>query len=149
MRLYYQKWKFELEYDLVHYTRLAAGGAFENRYLRIAEVAGGRWEITVREGYRHDACTGVPDLAGTENAAPLHDALYQWAEDLARAWGWSVWRVLAWADGLFRERMKQDGAAKWVERLYFWGVRVLGYAFHMTAKWFRRVVDRPLGMIRT
>jgi len=84
----------------------------------------------VSKGYSWDGATGVPDFSWVINASMFHDAIYQFAEDIAREWGCSVWRVLRWGDEIFREVMERDGAPVAGRRIYYAGVRVLGYPFH-------------------
>jgi len=88
----------------------------------------------IHDGYAWDGATGVPDFAFLKIATLRHDALYQFAEEIATAWGWTVWQVLAMADTVFERTALADARQPWqraVARLYTWGVRRFGYAFHV------------------
>ena len=92
-----------------------------------------------------------PHAAGTDDASALHDAVYQAAELIAQVAGWSVRKVLRWADEVFLERMLDDGSAPAVAYTYYAGVRLLGGLYHGLRRWFRgpayqyrRQVRRPL-----
>lgn len=129
-------WKYTLDRELAQ--RLADGSAplFSNPWLMI-ERAGAGVRIRVRAGYAWDGCTGAPDLPGTRQASCLHDAIYQFAEAIGAASGWSVRAVLRWGDRIFRERMRADGAARPVVWLYFLAVRLFGFGFHLAARRLR------------
>ena len=129
-------WKYRLDGDIEHSIADEAAPRFSNPWLTI-ERDGDRTRIRVRAGYAWDGCTGAPDLAGTRQASCLHDAVYQFAEAIGAASGWSVRAVLRWGDQLFRERMQADGAARPVVWLYFLAVRLFGYAFHAAVRRLR------------
>lgn len=129
-------WKYKLAGELTHATAVEPAPVFDNAWLSI-ERDGDAVLLRVRHGYAWDGCTWAPDFAGTRLASCLHDAVYQFAEPIAAASGWSVRAVLRWGDRVFKERMRADGAARWVVWLYAWAVRLLGFAFHQAARWIR------------
>ena len=129
-------WKFKLDQELTHETVAEPAPAFDHAWLSI-EPIDGAVRLRVRAGYAWDGCTWAPDLSGTRFASCLHDAIYQFAEPIAAASGWSVRAVLRWGDRIFKERMRADGAARWVVWLYTLAVRLLGYAYHQAARWWR------------
>lgn len=128
-----------------------SGPWFKNRWLEIEPFEAGSpySQITVAEGFAWDGCSVVPDLPGTYRAACVHDAVYQFAEAIARETTWPVRDVLAWADAVFLEIMIGDGAKPGVYRLYYFGVRIFGYVYHQVARVYRSIVGRPLGVIKT
>ncbi len=134
-------WKYKLEQELAHETVAEPvakpAPAFDNAWLSIEPAGGGAVRLRVRAGYAWDGCTWAPDLSGTRLASCLHDAVSQCAEPIAAASGWSVRDVLRWGDRIFMERMRADGAARWVVWLYTLAVRLLGYAYHQAARWLR------------
>ena len=129
-------WKYTLENDLEQGVADAAAPHFSNPWLAI-ERDGAGTRIRVRAGYAWDGCTCAPDLPGTRLASCLHDAVYQFAEAIAAASGWSVRAVLRWGDRIFRDRMRADGAARPVVWLYFVAVRLFGHLFHLAARLIR------------
>ena len=122
-------WKYRLDGDIEHSIADEAAPRFSNPWLTI-ERDGDGTRIRVRAGYAWDGCTGAPDLPGTRQASCLHDAVYQFAEAISAASGWSVRAVLRWGDRIFRERMRADGAARPVVWLYFLAVRLFGFGFY-------------------
>lgn len=131
-------WKLTLSGDLVRVVGAKARGPFQNRWLSISPVDGGRTEIRVLSGYSWDGCSVVPDAPGTHDASCAHDALYQFGEDIACSWGCKFSDVRAFADLAFSDLMRQDGCP--VRGLYYAGVRIFGGAFHWLAK---ALSDRP------
>ena len=127
------QWKYILDAPVRHLTPLAVPFRFKNDWLEIVAEEGCAC-LTVAKGYAWDGATLVPDAKGTFFATALHDAVYQWSEDIAAEWGWSLRDVIRWADKIFKERMIQDGASSFVVCLYYRGVRMLGYAYHQMAK---------------
>jgi hypothetical protein len=137
-------WKYQLEEALSQpVTAPAWAGCMASRWLDVRRRPDDPHavEIIVQAGYAWDGCTAVPDVRGTVYASCLHDALYQFAEILADLWGVSVHDVLRWADAVFLARMRADGCP--CAGLYGWGVRRVGYAFHVLARWFRRTKGKP------
>ena len=151
-------WRYILTRPLVHATEIAPPKVcpFRNAWLDISIVFAGEAvgdaplivQITVADPYAFDACTGVPDFHGTVLAAGLHDPIYQFAEEIVRAWwphahgiefAYRVWQVLRWGDRIFLQRMRRDGAKKWVQDLYYLGVTCLGFAFHVAVRWGKRL----------
>lgn len=112
-------------------------GVFENLWMRLTPDG-----LTVFDPYSWDGSTGVPDgpvnedtgLPNTYYASCGHDAGYQFAEDIAKSYGWTVKRVLTMFDHLFNKTMFRDDVEPWRRRLYYRGVRVLGYVFHQSVR---------------
>lgn len=139
------KWGYTLEKPLYHSTTQKPGGSFKNKWvsIEIVECAPGRTLIIISMKYSWDGCSVVPDFKGTKWASCLHDAIYQFADDIAREWGWTVRQVLVFADKLFEERMWQDGADPLVVKTYYRGVRVAGYPFNRTMKFIKWIWRGP------
>ena len=93
--------------------------------------------ITVAKDYAFDGCSVVPDFPGTVEASLVHDALYQFADDLARAWSWSVWSVLRFADLRFADVMVFYKVPAALRRTYYAGVVVFGWVYNRGAKLVR------------
>lgn len=129
-------WKYKLEEAVWHSTPMIAPAPFANEWLHIVPLKAGS-TVVVQAGYAWDGATLVPDAKGTYFATALHDAVYQFCEDIAAAWRWTVRQVIKWADRIFKERMIQDGASRFVARLYYRGVRLFGYAYHQAARAWR------------
>jgi hypothetical protein len=129
-------WKYTLNSELAQGLGDGAAPLFSNPWLTI-ERAGAGVRIRVHAGYAWDGCTCAPDLPGTRLASCLHDAVYQFAEAIGAASGWSVRAVLRWGDRIFRERMRADGAGRPATWLYFLAVRLFGYRFHQAARHLR------------
>lgn len=129
-------WRYILADDLVHATAPCDAPVCSLDWVRV-EWTCRRVTIRVRAGYAWDGCTFAPDLCGTRWASCLHDAIYQFAEEISAVTGWSVRRILRWADGIFRERMRMDGASLAVRLVYGCMVALVGYPFHMAARWLR------------
>ena len=112
---------------------------FSNEWLDIRTLANGLINITIAPGYSWDGCTLAPDLPGTYAGGALHDALYQFVDEIVKAWpGWTVLRVLRLADAIFFERMIADGAGRFVAMIYTGAVRIVGYPFNRLMRLFRR-----------
>lgn len=116
---------------------------FVNAWLAIAPTydAGGKETITctVAPYYAWDGPSVVPDVAGTIEASLIHDALYQFAEEIAKAWGWSVKAVLALADNMFKWSMQFYKVPEVVWKTYYAGVAVFGWFFHVGAILFKKI----------
>lgn len=155
-----RKYKAVLDADLWHMTKVApprGARAFDNRYfsiriLRSQNDRSYRAELVCKFHYAWDECSIVFNFPWAKWASCFHDAIYQWAESLAKLWGCTVKEVLAWADEIFLERMLQDAdspaARRWAH-LYYFGVRVFGYRYHQIARFFRNISGRPLGIIKS
>ena len=131
-------WKYTLDKPLTHLTRRPAVPVYSGERLDIRTLANGLISITVGAGYSWDGNTGVPDLRGTLHGSCLHDAIYQYADEIAAAFGWSVWRVLQWGDAIYAERMRKDKAALATVIIYGGAVRVVGYPFNRIMRLFRK-----------
>jgi len=132
-------WKYTLSKPLTHLTRRPAVPVYSGEWLDIRTLHNGLVDITIAAGYSWDGNTGVPDLRGTLDASAFHDAIYQYADEIARAFGWSVFRVLQWGDSIYAERMLSDGAALATVLIYGGAVRVVGYPFNRTMKLLWRI----------
>ncbi|MDD5706757.1 MAG: hypothetical protein PHR35_12615 [Kiritimatiellae bacterium] len=145
-----QKWKYTLDRDLMHHSRVPGAKPFRNAWFQIMPVSENPAlsELTLFTGYSWDGCSCAPEMRGTRAASGFHDGVYQFAEQIAAAWGWTVRRVLRWGDEVFLERMKQDGAAKAVAYPYYWAVRTFGGAFHALMRLVRGPADERRGRSR-
>ncbi|MDD5705199.1 MAG: hypothetical protein PHR35_04695 [Kiritimatiellae bacterium] len=132
------KWKYVRDSPLTHDDALAAPGDYDNAWLQIRRRPDGS-STTIAAHYAWDGCTLAPDLRGTCAASCLHDAVYQFAEDIAACWDWPLRRVLRWGDELFRSRMRRDGAPRLIIWLYYWAVRLLGAPYHVLARRVRQL----------
>lgn len=131
-------WPHKLEKGVQHWTARDVPAPFSNAWLTITQLAAGTL-LALPEGYAYDGATLVPTLHGMKLATAFHDATYQFAEDIAAAWGWTVREVLAFGDEIFYERMLQDGASRCAAWVYYRAVRGGGYGFHQAAKKWRRM----------
>ena len=129
-------WPHKLEKAEWHETPLKVPGQFKNQWLTITPTALAT-RLTLAAQYAYDGATLVPTLHGMRLATAFHDAIYQFAEEIAAAWGWTVREALAFADEIFYERMLQDGANRCAAAVYYRAVRIGGYAFHQAARCFR------------
>jgi len=159
-----RKYAAVLTEDLWHLSKVAppkGARAFENRYFSVRFLSYGirghsaesyKAELVCRHEYAWDECSVVWNFIWAKWASCFHDAIYQWAEALAKLWGCTVKEVLAWADAVFLERMLQDCHTKgevFMAHVYFAGVRVFGYRYHQIARFFRSISGRPLGIIKS
>ena len=137
-------WKHTLEQDLLHLSVFPGGKDFYNEWLSIKNILSDDGTplalLTIKAKYSCDGYSCVPDLKQLDPAF-IHDAIYQFAEMIAAAWGWTVKNVLAWGDKLFLERMERDGVKKIIRKPYYWGVRKFGYVFHVALRWWRWIGD--------
>ena len=104
---------------------------FENKWLRIVLV-GSIVAIATHKDYSWDGPTLVPDTYATVYASAFHDPIYQFASEIAAAWGWSEHQVLVWGDKVFRQAMMHKKETKIRTFCYYWGVRIFGRPAH----WF-------------
>lgn len=120
--------------------------AFQNRWLRIEPHSEPEQPafLEVSTGFSWDGCSVVPDLTGTYRAACVHDAVYEFAEDIADANQMTVGAVLRWADSVFLAMMLQDGAGAFVAYLYYAGVMLFGYTYHKLARAIRFTAGRTM-----
>ena len=121
-------WKLTRERALMRFVDVQFPGAFANEWLQITPLPGqSRTLIEVAKGYSWDGCSIVPDAPGTHDASCVHDALYQFKDDLCRSWNldWPDLRRLA--DMAFRDIMRRDKSP--VSGLYYIGVRLFGGVF--------------------
>ena len=119
---------------------------FQNRWLRIEPHSEPEQPafLEVSAGFAWDGCSLVPDMPGTYRAACIHDAVYQFAEDIADANQMTVGAVLRWADSVFYAMMIMDGAGAFVARLYYAGVSIFGWTYHKLARAIRFTVGRTM-----
>ena len=130
-------WKYTLSAPAVFDFPMPVPGVFENKWMKLTPDG-----LTVFDPYSWDGSTGVPDgpvnpdtgFPNTYYPSCGHDAWYQFAEDIARHYGWTVYQVLTIADQMFMKTMIRDNVEWWRRRLYYRGVRVLGYAFHQSVR---------------
>ena len=109
---------------------------FTNKWGEILPLSfSNQTQITMATGYAWDGATGVPDVGGWKMALAtiFHDFIYQFAKDIAAAWGWTVPEVLDFADDIFHEALQQNDSA--VATLYWRGVQVVGKPFWYLAHW--------------
>lgn len=122
------------------------GREFENKWGKISADG-----ITIREGYACDGATGARDTGRYAFVVPgvfCHDYGYQFAEDIAAAWGVSVREVLRIFDEVFlsamldniseADDMKTRKFKRRTAHLYYRAVRLVGYRFHVIARRIRQ-----------
>ena len=113
---------------------------FNNQWLSIKYTHhDGRETITfvVARAYAFDGCSVVPDFDGTVDGSLPHDVLYQFVDELAKAWGVSVAQVLAFADLRFKDVMIYNKVPPAVYKTYYAGVSVFGWLFNRGRKFWR------------
>jgi hypothetical protein len=133
---------FTLAEDFECFTRHAAPATFVNSWLAIhLPTSTVKTRIHVRAQFAWDGYSIVPDLRSFQPSL-VHDAIYEFAEPIARAWNWTVRQVLEWADAVFLELMKFYGEPRVVAYLYFFGVRLGGYWYHQAARLIRQITGR-------
>lgn len=128
-------WRYKLPSPLRHITK-RNGPYFRNEWLHI-QPFGMCVVITVKEGYQWDGATCAPDFEGTIWASCLHDAIYQFCEDIAAQSEWPELRVLRFADRIFLDRMLADGTPKAIAYIYYAAVSLFGAAYHYAARVIR------------
>jgi hypothetical protein len=133
-------WRYTLAYPFAFLPSHRAAGNFDNRFLSIIRGAG----LTVWPGYSHDGYTCWPDPPEDVGAlaAAMHDACYQYMEDIVRAFNaqgiaWTKARFREWADLCFYEAMIYRGVPAGKAALIYRGVRWFGGIFHEVRRWFR------------
>lgn len=136
---------------------------FRGRWVRIEDHHCGEWTIVIRAPYATDGCTLAPDFshgatfsrachtikvdgpeAGLRLCGPLaahwaHDAMYQFAVEMADAFGWSIWRTIRWANRYFDWVMGECGTPRWQRWLYFGAVTLVGHQFAFVGRQARAV----------
>lgn len=117
-------WKFTLPADEFYIVRMKGAKYFSNEWVEIVPLSEGRAQVRISAGYAWDGCSVVPDAPGTKRASCLHDALYQFSDDIAARWLLDQSDVLRLADDAFLEIMRRDRCP--VAGLYYAGVRVFG-----------------------
>jgi hypothetical protein len=127
-------WKYTLPADAFIIISAPKAQAFQNEWMEIIPLSEGRAQFRIVTGYSWDGCSIVPDAPGTKRASCLHDAMYQFADDIAMAWKISGGSVLAIADAAFLAVMRQDKCP--VAGLYYAGVRVFGQPFRFFSSLF-------------
>lgn len=131
---------YTLQENLCHATRKKGPiVTFKNKWLSI-QRCDDYTLIKVTTGYSWDGCTGAPNVNGTKWASCLHDAIYQFSEDIAEHTGWTVKQVTDWGNEVFLERMIQDDAPVIIAALYYHVTRFIGYPFHIVARWIRALI---------
>ena len=111
---------------------------FINKWVSITPgIANTSLVVKVFKGYAFDGCSCVPDIAGTVDAALLHDPIYQFADAIAEAWGWRVRDVLRMADYYFRLVMIYNNVSDKIVWTYYTGVRLFGYTYNRVSKFLR------------
>ena len=133
-----RKYKYTLAENYVFLPAHRPAGYFCNRFLSIQR--GG--QIVVWRGYAHDGYSLWPDPPQDKDAtaAALHDALYQWLEDIAAAFGWTVASTREWADRCFYECMILRGVPANRAAIMYRGVRWFGGIYHAVARWMRDII---------
>ena len=127
------RWKYTTELPYVFIPSHRAPANFDNNFLSIIRGAG----LTLWPGYAHDGYSYWPDPPEDRGAiaAALHDAPYQWMEDIVRAFNaqgvaWSKARFREWADLVFYECMIVRGVKHGRAKLIYRGVRLFGGIAH-------------------
>ena len=127
-------WKYTCQKLYIYQThvRPPCNKPFNNKWLLILPGC-----IRIARWYSWDGATCAPDFKWALKPSMIHDAIYQFAEDIARAWGCSVWRVLRFGDKIFREAMYRECAPAWGMMTYYGAVTVCGYDFHQAMRLIR------------
>jgi len=134
----FRKWKYIYKYtlgaDKFYIVRMPGAQPFQNEWLEIIPLSEGLAQIRITQGYSWNGCSLVPDAPGTKDASGIHDPLYQFSKEIAKAWGVSAWTVLRLADDIFLDIMRRDKCP--VAGLYYAGVRVFGRPFRFFSSLF-------------
>ena len=125
-------WGYTLPAVLVREVPICAPGSFYNRWLKIEQTATGAKLMVIR-GYKWDGNTGVPDPPGSKDGSALHDAIYQFAEEIAATCGCTVKEVLQFGDAVYGYVLRQDKCP--VAGLYHGVVQVVGAPYHYARRW--------------
>jgi len=163
-------WRYTLTADisLPIPPHLAPRGVFRSEWMELVPdlLHPGWWVRRVRKPYSTDGCTAVKDFsfgatlsrclhvlrhegarAALRLCGPLiahwgHAPDYQFAAEMAAAWGCSIWAVIRWANDLFDWTMEVCDTPKRQRRLYAAGVRVLGHPFAWAGRQWRALRAR-------
>jgi hypothetical protein len=134
----FRRWKYAYKYtlgeDKFYIVRMPGAQAFQNKWIEIIPLAEGLAQVRITAGYSWNGCSVVPDAPGTKDASGIHDPLYQFSKEIAKAWGVSVGVVIGLADDAFLEIMRRDKCP--VAGLYYAGVRVFGRPFRFFSSLF-------------
>jgi hypothetical protein len=129
-------WKYTATEDMVYVSPASSVPlptcGFENKWLQIKAHPGGAVSVITRKDYSWDGPTLVRDTPATVWASGFHDPIYQFAKEIAAAWGWTEHQVLVWGDKVFRQAMMYKKETKIRTFCYYWGVRMFGRPAH----WF-------------
>ena len=158
-------WSYTLTHDIIFPIPAHLSGglrSFKNEWMSI-ERQGYRWFLVLRKDYSSDGCTAAPDfalfatlkkcralldecrldealrLAGTYVAHWPHDAVYQFASEIKRAWDCPVGEVIDWANQFFNWIMQQCGTPASIRLAYYRAVCLLGSKFARVTRWWRKV----------
>ena len=125
----FNNWKYELPECETYYTRVKfpSPKPFSNRWMCLIPGA-----LRLNRFYAWDGATCAPDFEWVLKPSLYHDAIYQFAEDIARTWGCSVWTVLRFADRVFFEAMTD--APPIMRCIYYGAVATIGYPFHQVMR---------------
>ena len=134
-------WNYTLTAPAVFVFDVAHAGLvpFHNDWIAIALTWDGTREtvtVTLAVNYAWDGCSVVPDYPGTLEASAVHDALYQFSEAIAAAWGRWAPAVLMWADNRFYDAMAWYRVPWYIRWTYRAGVGCFGLIYHEGAKLF-------------
>lgn len=130
------------EFDLPH-TAVPCG--FRNHWLVIDCTRNGDKEtitITIPKNYAFDGPSVVPDFRGTIEAALVHDVLYQFVDDIAAGFGWSILRVMYFADNRFYDVMSYLSVPFYISWTYRAGVAAFGFIYNRGAKFLRWITGK-------
>ena len=134
----FRRWKYAYKYtlgeDKFYIVRMPGAKYFQNKWIEIIPLAEGLAQVRITAGYSWNGCSVVPDAPGTKDASGIHDPLYQFSKEIAKAWGVSVGVVIGLADDAFLEIMRRDKCP--VAGLYYAGVRVFGRPFRFFSSLF-------------
>lgn len=130
--------------DKIPGVSAAPGPLFKNGLLEITRDATDSALVILRiaAGYTFDGCSVVPDFIGTVDASLPHDALYQFADDIAEAWGCSARKVMAFADLRFKDVMVYNNVPACLYQAYYLGVRLFGWPFNRLRKFWGRLTSK-------
>lgn len=111
------------------------------------------WMLDISQLYSTDGCTGAPDFfrgwtlerclrqisignidralryAAAFVAHWTHDAIFQFVRELARVFGWSIWRTIRFANDLFDWTMVECNGMRPDRDVYATAVRLVGHQF--------------------
>lgn len=114
---------------------------FSNRWLSIT-VTAATVTVTIAKAYAFDGCSVVPDFDGTVAASLPHDAIYQFVDEIAQAWGCKVSTVLTFADLRFKDVMIYNHVPPALYKTYYAGVAVFGWLFNRGNKLWGKITGK-------